>query len=70
MSELSLSNQGNGAEKYYDDLVALSRVSAAISGLQDLDAILRILTYFLNLLLKLVGDNLNQWFSPNTAKIT
>jgi signal transduction histidine kinase len=30
------------AEKYYRNLVALSRVSAAISGLQDLDAILRI----------------------------
>jgi signal transduction histidine kinase len=30
------------AEKYYRNLVALSRVSAAISGLQDLDAILKI----------------------------
>ncbi|MDY7019475.1 MAG: GAF domain-containing sensor histidine kinase [Chloroflexota bacterium] len=42
MSDLDLSDQGNEAEKYYHNLVALSRVSAAISGLQDLDTILRI----------------------------
>ena len=42
MSDINLSNQGNEAEKYYHDLVALSRGSAAISGLQDLDAILKI----------------------------
>ena len=39
---LSLSDQGGEAEKYYHDLVALSRVSAAISGLYDLNAILKI----------------------------
>jgi signal transduction histidine kinase len=37
-----LSDQGSKTEKHYHDLVALSRVSAAISGLQDLDSILRI----------------------------
>jgi len=41
-SDLNLSDQGSEAEKYYHDLVALSRVSAAISGLHELDAILRI----------------------------
>ena len=41
-SDLNLSGQGSKAEKYYHDIVALSRVSAAISGLHDLDAILRI----------------------------
>jgi signal transduction histidine kinase len=41
-SESSLSEQKRMATKYYYDLVALSRVSAAISGLQDLDAILKI----------------------------
>lgn len=41
-SDLNLSDQGSKAEKYYHDLVALSRVSAAISGLHELDAILRI----------------------------
>jgi len=39
---LSEYDQESEAEKYYRNLVALSRVSAAISGLQDLDAILRI----------------------------
>src|SRR4030043_1258218 len=39
---LNLSNQGSKTEKHYNDLVALSRVSAAISGLQDLDTILKI----------------------------
>jgi signal transduction histidine kinase len=41
-SDLSLSDQGSKAEKYYHGLMALSRVSAAISGLHELDAILRI----------------------------
>jgi signal transduction histidine kinase len=41
-SDLSVSEQSGTAVKYYDDLVALSRVSAAISGLHELDAILRI----------------------------
>jgi signal transduction histidine kinase len=41
-SDSNLSDQGSNAEKYYRDLVALSRVSAAISGLHELDAILRI----------------------------
>jgi len=38
----TLSDQGHAAEKHYHDLVALSRVSAAISGLHELDAILKI----------------------------
>jgi len=41
-SDLNLSDQGSRTEKHYHDLVALSRVSAAISGLQDLDSILGI----------------------------
>jgi signal transduction histidine kinase len=41
-SDLNLSDQDSKTEKHYHDLVALSRVSAAISGLQDLDSILRI----------------------------
>jgi signal transduction histidine kinase len=40
--DLNLSDRRNRAEKYYYDLIALSRVSAAISGLPELDAILRI----------------------------
>jgi signal transduction histidine kinase len=40
--DLNPSDQASNIEKYYDDLLALSRVSAAISGLHDLDAILRI----------------------------
>jgi signal transduction histidine kinase len=40
--DLTLSDQGHTAEKHYHDLVALSRVSAAISGLHELDAILKI----------------------------
>jgi signal transduction histidine kinase len=40
--DLNSSDQASNVEKYYDDLLALSRVSAAISGLHDLDAILRI----------------------------
>lgn len=35
-------DQVSKSEKHYNNLVALSRVSAAISGLQDLDTILRI----------------------------
>ena len=41
-SDSNLSDQGGRTEKHYHDLVALSRVSAAISGLQDLDSILGI----------------------------
>jgi signal transduction histidine kinase len=41
-SDSNLPDQGSKAEKHYHDLVALSRVSAAISGLRELDAILRI----------------------------
>ena len=41
-SDLKLSDQGSKAEKCYDGLIALSRVSAAISGLHELDAILSI----------------------------
>jgi signal transduction histidine kinase len=41
-SDLDLSEQSRMAAKYHYDLVALSRVSAAISGLHELDAILRI----------------------------
>jgi signal transduction histidine kinase len=40
--DLNLADQGNTVEKHYHDVVALSRVSAAISGLHELDAILRI----------------------------
>jgi len=40
--DLNLSAQSGEVEKDYNDLVALSRVSAAISGLHDLDAILKI----------------------------
>jgi len=41
-SESDVSEQRRMAAKYYYDLVALSRVSAAISGLHELDAILKI----------------------------
>ena len=55
-SDLNLSDQGSKAEKHYHDLVALSRVSAAISGLHDLDAILRIgLDNVLNIINGTVG---------------
>ena len=55
-SGLNLSDQGNKAEKYYHDLVALSRVSAAISGLPELHAILRIgLDNVLNIMNGTVG---------------
>ena len=55
-SDLNLSDQGSKAEKYYLGLMALSRVSAAISGLQDLDVILRIgLDNVLNIMNGTVG---------------
>jgi signal transduction histidine kinase len=68
-SDLNLSDQGNKTEKHYHDLVALSRVSAAISGLQDLDSILRIgLDNVLNIMNGTVGgimllDELSQTLS-------
>jgi len=55
-SDLNLSDQDSNAEKYYHDLVALSRVSAAISGLLDLHAILKIgLDNVLNIMNGTVG---------------
>jgi len=55
-SDLNLSDQGSKTEKHYHDLVALSRVSAAISGLHELDAILRIgLDNVLNIMNGTVG---------------
>ena len=55
-SDLNLPEEGNKAEKYYDGLMALSRVSAAISGLHELDAILRIgLDNVLNIMNGTVG---------------
>jgi signal transduction histidine kinase len=55
-SGLDLSDQGGKAEKYYQGLMALSRVSAAISGLHELDAILRIgLDNVLNIMNGAVG---------------
>jgi len=54
--DINLSDQGNKTEKHYNDLVALSRVSAAISGLQDLDTILKIgLDNVLNIMNGTVG---------------
>ena len=54
--DLNLSDQGSKTEKHYHDLVALSRVSAAISGLQDLDTILKIgLDNVLNIMNGTVG---------------
>jgi signal transduction histidine kinase len=41
-SDLTLSRHSHTEDKHYHDLLALSRVSAAISGLHELDAILRI----------------------------
>jgi len=67
--DMNLSGQGSKTEKHYNDLVALSRVSAAISGLQDLDAILRIgLDNVLNIMNGTVGgimlpDESNQTLS-------
>lgn len=55
-ADLNLSDQGSKAEKYYDGLMALSRVSAAISGLHKLDAILKIgLDNVLNIMNGTVG---------------
>lgn len=55
-ADLNLSDQGSKAEKYYDGLMALSRVSAAISGLHELDAILKIgLDNVLNIMNGTVG---------------
>jgi signal transduction histidine kinase len=55
-SDLNLSDQGSKAEKYYQGLMALSRVSAAISGLHELDAILGIgLDNVLNIMNGTVG---------------
>jgi signal transduction histidine kinase len=68
-SDINLSDQGNKTEKHYNDLVALSRVSAAISGLQDLDTILKIgLDNVLNIMNGTVGgimllDESNQTLS-------
>ena len=54
--DLNPPDQGGETEKHYNDLVALSRVSAAISGLQDLDTILKIgLDNVLNILNGTVG---------------
>jgi len=54
--DINLSDQGGKTEKHYNDLVALSRVSAAISGLQDLDTILKIgLDNVLNIMNGTVG---------------
>jgi signal transduction histidine kinase len=54
--DVNLSDQGSKTEKHYNDLVALSRVSAAISGLQDLDTILKIgLDNVLNIMNGTVG---------------
>ncbi len=55
-SDLNPPDQGSKTEKHYHDLVALSRVSAAISGLQDLDSILKIgLDNVLNIMNGTVG---------------
>jgi signal transduction histidine kinase len=55
-SDLNLSGRDNNADKHYHDVVALSRVSAAISGLLDLDAILEIgLDNVLNIMNGTVG---------------
>ena len=55
-SDVNLSEQDSKAEKYYHGLMALSRVSAAISGLHELDAILRIgLDNVLNIMNGTVG---------------
>ncbi|MDH4367539.1 MAG: GAF domain-containing sensor histidine kinase [Dehalococcoidia bacterium] len=54
--DINVPDQGNKTEKHYNDLVALSRVSAAISGLQDLDTILKIgLDNVLNIMNGTVG---------------
>jgi signal transduction histidine kinase len=54
--DTNLSDQGGKTEKHHNDLVALSRVSAAISGLRELDTILRIgLDNVLNIMNGTVG---------------
>jgi signal transduction histidine kinase len=54
--DFNLPDQASTAEKHYHDVVALSRVSAAISGLHELDAILRIgLDNVLNIMNGAVG---------------
>ena len=54
--DINVPDQSDKTEKHYNDLVALSRVSAAISGLQDLDTILRIgLDNVLNIMNGTVG---------------
>jgi signal transduction histidine kinase len=54
--DLNPPDQASTAEKHYHDVVALSRVSAAISGLHELDAILRIgLDNVLNIMNGTVG---------------
>jgi len=68
-SDLNPSDQGTETEKYYHNLLALSRVSAAISGLLNLDAILKIgLDNVLNIMNGTVGgimllDESNQTLS-------
>jgi len=55
-SDLNLPDRGSKAERYYHGLMALSRVSAAISGLHELDDILRIgLDNVLNIMNGTVG---------------
>jgi len=55
-SDLDSSGQDSNTDKHYHGLVALSRVSAAISGLHELDAILRIgLDNVLNIMNGTVG---------------
>ena len=55
-SDLNPSDQGTETEKYYHNLLALSRVSAAISGLKELDDILKIgLDNVLNIMNGTVG---------------
>jgi signal transduction histidine kinase len=54
--DLNVSDQGSKADKYYNGFMALSRVSAALSGLHELDAILKIgLDNVLNILNGAVG---------------
>jgi signal transduction histidine kinase len=54
--DMNLSDEGNRTEKHYNALVALSRVQAAISGLQNLDTILKIgLDNVLNIMNGTVG---------------
>jgi signal transduction histidine kinase len=53
---ISTQNQGDNADRQHEELQALSRVSAALSGLWDLDAILRVgLDNVLNIMNGTVG---------------